>query len=90
MLGNIDVRITRRTVRVLRALASHPGSSNRQTAEYAGITDQGQCSKLLARMARRGLIANARPRAHRTGQANAWKLTVKGAHVEWASRRDAR
>jgi len=92
VLAKIDVRITHRTVRVLRALAEQddgrgPGLSNRQIADRAGITDQGQASKLLARLARHGLIVNARRGAHRTGQANAWRLTVKGAQTEWATRR---
>lgn len=93
-VAEIDVRITRRTVRVLRALAAQdgrvPSLSNRRIADRAGITDQGQCSKLLARLARHSLIANARPDAHRTGRANAWTLTVKGAQVEWATRRHTR
>ena len=85
-LAEIDVRITGRTVRVLRALAACPGASNRGVADHAGITDQGQCSKLLARLAAHGLIVNARRGAHRAGQANAWRLTVKGARLEWATR----
>jgi DNA-binding MarR family transcriptional regulator len=89
-LANLDIRITDRTVRVLRALAAQHGQgrglSNRQIADHAGINDQGQCSKLLARLARHGLIENTHRGAHRTGQANAWKLTVKGAGLEWATR----
>ncbi len=86
VLANAGVRITSRTVRVLRALAASPGASNRKLAEQAGIADYGQASKLLARLSRHGLIANTRRGAHQTGQPNAWKLTIKGAQLEWATR----
>lgn len=92
MLAEAGVRLTYRTVRVLRALAAQGGTgaglSNRQVADHAGIADQGQCSKLLSRLARHGLIENTRRNAAREGQANAWKLTVKGARLEWATRRE--
>ena len=41
------MRLTYRTVRVLGAVGEHPGASNREIAERAGISDQGQISKLL-------------------------------------------
>ena len=50
-LEGLDMRITYRTVRVLMAIAERPGASNRLVAaEAAGISDQGQISKLLARL----------------------------------------
>jgi hypothetical protein len=41
---------------VLIAIGSHAGASNRQVGEAAGIADQGQISKLLARLDGLGLI----------------------------------
>src|SRR5262249_153554 len=46
------LRLTYRTVRVLLAVADNPGASNRQIAQIAGMTDQGQASKLLGRLKR--------------------------------------
>jgi AcrR family transcriptional regulator/DNA-binding MarR family transcriptional regulator len=78
------MRLTYRTVRVLMAIAeqgergAHP--SNRLIGELAGIHDQGQVSKLLARLQRADLIANgALERGN--GAANAWSLTVSGRQV---------
>ncbi len=74
------MRLTYRTVRVLQAIAEHPGASNRQAGEAAGIGDQGQISKLLSRLARLGLLENAADRAGQ-GDANAWRLSEKGQMV---------
>ncbi len=52
------MRLTYRTMRVLLAVAAHPGGSNRQVADGPGISDQGQISKLLARLHGLGLIEN--------------------------------
>jgi len=55
------MRLTDRTVRVLAAIAAiaaQPGLSNRQISQRAGITDQGQISKLLSRLAGLQLIEN--------------------------------
>ena len=85
------VRLTYRTLLVLRALGSQdaeaPGMSNRDVANAAGIADQGQASKLLARLSRHGLIVNERSSAHRDGERNAWRLTERGMRVERAARR---
>lgn len=70
-------RITYRTARVLAAIAEYPGASNREVAERAGITDQGQASKLLARLEALELIANLGERSSR-GSPNAWRLTGRG------------
>jgi AcrR family transcriptional regulator/DNA-binding MarR family transcriptional regulator len=80
-LQDLDMRLTYRTVRVLTAIAANPGASNRQVANTAGIIDQGQMSKLLARLEGLGLIHNAGP-GHLKGEANAWTLTTKGTEVE--------
>ena len=52
------MRLTYRTALVLEEVAEHPGVSNRVVAERAGISDQGQVSKLLARLEHLGLLAN--------------------------------
>jgi AcrR family transcriptional regulator len=79
-LRELDMRLTYRTVRVLLAIASQPSSSNRQVATAAGIADQGQISKLLARLYTLGLIQNAGG-DHAKGEANAWSLTPRGNDV---------
>jgi chromosome segregation and condensation protein ScpB len=76
-LGRLDMRLTYRTVRVLMAIAAHPGSSNRLVAEAAEVSDQGQMSKLLARLCALELIANTGGGPAR-GEPNAWTLTEKG------------
>ena len=85
-LRGIDMRLTYRSVRVLAAIAQHPGSSNRAVADAAGVSDQGQISKLLGRLARLELIENYGPGA-KHGTVNAWRLTPAGAVVEQATRR---
>jgi AcrR family transcriptional regulator/DNA-binding MarR family transcriptional regulator len=77
----LDMRLTYRTVRVLSAIAAAPGMSNRGVAEAAEVLDQGQISKLLARLEHLGLIANA-GEGHARGEPNAWRLTAKGRGVE--------
>jgi hypothetical protein len=74
------MRLTYRTVRVLRAIAAQPSASNREVSLAAGISDQGQISKLLARLQKRGLIANAGRAGNgfTRGEANAWTLTDTG------------
>lgn len=82
-LGHLEMRLTYRTVRVLMAIAAHPGSSNRVIADAAEVTDQGQMSKLLARLHDIGLIANTGGGATR-GEPNAWTLNEKGWRVQGA------
>lgn len=79
-LGELDMRLTYRTVRVLLAIGSHPGASNRQVASVADIHDQGQISKLLRRLDDLGLIDNAAPVGVK-GEANSWTLTEQGIAV---------
>jgi AcrR family transcriptional regulator len=80
-LRELGMRLTYRTVRVLMAVAAEPGSSNRQVGVAAGIADQGQISKLLARLQRLGLVHNAGLPPGK-GAPNAWALTEKGTQVE--------
>jgi AcrR family transcriptional regulator/DNA-binding MarR family transcriptional regulator len=84
-LRDLDMRLTYRTVRVLIAIATHPGASNREVADTAGITDQGQISKLLLRLQNLGLIHNE-GEGPAKGEPNAWQLTPKGQEVEGAIR----
>jgi AcrR family transcriptional regulator len=84
-LDGLQMRITYRTVRVLMVIAASPDASNRQIAAGAGITDQGQVSKLLARLEHLGLVANTGVGPAK-GAPNAWALTPRGARVEGAIR----
>lgn len=84
-LEGLQMRLTYRTVRVLVAIGASPGASNREVAEGADITDQGQVSKLLARLQRLELVQN-RGGGQLRGAANAWHLTERGAEVERAAR----
>ncbi len=79
-LQEVPMRLTYRTARVLECIAARPGTSNREVAERAGISDQGQVSKLLARLERLGLAANT-GEGHAEGEPNAWKLTPLGTRV---------
>jgi DNA-binding MarR family transcriptional regulator len=83
-LNALPMRITYRTMRVLRTIGAHPGASNRQIGETAGMSDQGQVSKLLQRLDRLGLIVNTTSSGER-GMANAWQLTPTGAEIERAT-----
>jgi AcrR family transcriptional regulator len=88
-LRSLDMRLTYRTVRVLLAISETGGrgsvdggaSTNREVGDAAGISDQGQTSKLLWRLEHLGLIANGVERRGR-GEANAWSLTPRGRELE--------
>jgi AcrR family transcriptional regulator len=82
-LRELEMRLTYRTVRVLLAIGQAPGASNREVAAAAGVEDQGQISKLLARLKTLGLIENAGA-GHQSGEPNAWHLTAKGERVAGA------
>jgi AcrR family transcriptional regulator len=76
------MRLTYRTMRVLEAISKTPGSSNKQVSVLAGASDQGQISKLLARLERCGLICNTLPAdSSGSGLPNAWVLTQTGEQV---------
>lgn len=79
-LKDLEMRLTYRTVRVLTAVGASPGSSNRVIGDASGIADQGQASKLLARLERLGLIKNTGAGSAR-GDPNAWMLTKRGREV---------
>jgi hypothetical protein len=88
-LRGLEMRLTYRTIRVLLAVAAQPGGSNRQVADAAGIADQGQISKLLARLHGLGLIQNTGAGAVR-GAPNSWVLTDKGWNVQSALAHNSR
>lgn len=79
--SELGFRLTYRTVGTLSAIAAEPGLSNTQVGVRVGIGDQGQISKLLARLAGLGLLENTGAGA-RKGERNAWHLTRRGIEVE--------
>jgi AcrR family transcriptional regulator len=79
-LRDLEMRLTYRTVRVLIAVAEQPGSSNRAVGARADTHDQGQISKLLARLHSLGLIDNTAASSAR-GEPNAWTLTARGWEI---------
>jgi AcrR family transcriptional regulator len=89
--GGLGGRVTYRTLRVLAAVAelgggrSHP--SNREVAEHAGIADQGQIARMLARLEGLGVVERdggaGRTRPVR-GEANARRQTDWGVEVRAA------
>jgi DNA-binding MarR family transcriptional regulator len=79
-LADLPMRVTYRTARVLECVAEQPGISNRGVADRAGISDQGQVSKLMARLQRLGLVHN-RGEGHVKGEPNVWQLTPLGCEV---------
>jgi AcrR family transcriptional regulator len=79
-LAELPMRITYRTLAVLNVVGERPDASNRQVAEQAGIADQGQISRLLARLDRLGLVRNT-GQGQPSGEPNAWRLTDKGQEI---------
>ncbi len=79
-LDEVNMRLTYRTARVLEAVREHPGASNREIADGAGISDPGQVSKLLRRLEGLGLLEN-HGLGHAQGEPNEWKLTPLGHQV---------
>jgi predicted transcriptional regulator len=82
-LESLPMRLTYRTLRVLATVAEHPGASNREIAQQAGINDQGQISKLLARLHRLDLVTNT-GEGQPKGEPNAWTLTPQGDTLQAA------
>jgi AcrR family transcriptional regulator len=80
---DLPIRLTFRTARVLAVIAAEPGASNRGIADAAGVSDQGQISKLLRRLATHDLIEN-HSQGHTEGEPNAWTLTQRGHAIQHA------
>lgn len=79
LLG-LPMRLTYRTARVLEGVSRLAGASNRELADFAGIVDQGQVSKLLARLEGLGLLSN-QSAGRAKGEPNRWSLTPRGELV---------
>ncbi len=77
-----------REIEVLGALAGEPGLNNRQVASRAGIKDRGHSSRLMARLARLGLIENT-PRPGGLAGEKAWRLTAAGEQLHTEIVREA-
>jgi AcrR family transcriptional regulator/DNA-binding MarR family transcriptional regulator len=75
----VDFRLTVRSQTVLAVVAEHPGLNNQQVSERAGISDQGQISRLMIRLAEQGLLENTREQLQ--GHSKAWCLTAEGEDV---------
>ena len=80
LMGDSGGRLSDRAISVLRAIGAEPGLSNREVALRVGIRDGRDGSLLLARLADRGLIENARS----SGRENVWQLTAGGQELERA------
>jgi AcrR family transcriptional regulator len=81
--ARIPFRLTVRTHIVLSAISdlSAQGSnpSNKQVADAAGVADQGQISKLLARLEGHGLLENTG--GNTQGVPRAWQITPRGEEI---------
>jgi len=86
-LPGLNLRLTYRTLAVLGVIASEPGLSNRDIAQRAHVSDEGQISRLLARLCDRGLLENTGG-GQPLGAANAWRLTPGGEALARAIRRE--
>jgi AcrR family transcriptional regulator/DNA-binding MarR family transcriptional regulator len=75
----VDFRLTVRSQTVLAVVAEYPGLNNQRVSELAGISDQGQISRLMIRLAEQGLLDNTRE--HLQGHSKAWRLTAEGEDV---------
>jgi DNA-binding MarR family transcriptional regulator len=79
-----DFRLTVRTQTVLAVVAEHPGLNNHRVSELAGISDQGQISRLMMRLQELGLLEDTR--ADERGVRKAWRLTPHGEEILRANR----
>ncbi len=80
----VDFRPTLRTFTVLSVIAERPGLNNREVSDAAGVSDQGQISRLLWRLEDLGLAQNTG--GHEQGTPKAWSLTPLGEQALHASR----
>jgi AcrR family transcriptional regulator len=87
-LEGLLMRVTYRTLRVLVAIGEHPGACNREIAAAAGVTDEGQMSKLLSRLEGYQLTCNSGEPSR--WAPNEWRLTARGEELERGIRQDLR
>jgi hypothetical protein len=71
-----EMPLGHRSSKVLAAIAAQPGACNREIADAAEVADQGQISKVLARLRNLGLIHD--PGQWRVGEPHSWRLTARG------------
>jgi AcrR family transcriptional regulator/DNA-binding PadR family transcriptional regulator len=85
--ASAGLRMTALTREVLTAVANLSAGAgnptNRELAQVAGVKDEGQISKLLARLERHGLLENT---GGHPAAGNAWQLTPRGAELLTAAR----
>jgi AcrR family transcriptional regulator/DNA-binding MarR family transcriptional regulator len=86
--AGLPMRVTHRTLLVLEVIGQQPGASNREVSVKAGVTDQGQISKLLARLEGFGLIENTSP-GQPAGEPNRWRLTPRGHEMQQSTQNHA-
>lgn len=79
--ADLDNPSARRARECLLFLAEHLDSSNREIAVGIDITHQSQISKLLASLAREGLVTK---HSEGAGKRNAWRLTPRGEEIAHA------
>ena len=86
-VASTGFRMTALTHAVLASVAKlsngNSNPSNREIAAAAGVRDEGQISKLLARLERHGLLRNT---GGHPAVGNAWQLTPRGEQIVNASR----
>jgi AcrR family transcriptional regulator/DNA-binding MarR family transcriptional regulator len=80
----VDFRPTLRTFTVLSVIAEQAGLNNREVSDRAGVSDQGQISRLLWRLEDQGFVQNTGGREQ--GTPKAWSLTPLGEQALHASR----
>jgi DNA-binding MarR family transcriptional regulator len=81
-------RVSSRASLLLSVICAEPGLNSRELAARAGISSEGDASRLTARLERLGLIENTRDPSRRFG-AKSWNLTAAGEHLHEAIRREA-
>jgi AcrR family transcriptional regulator len=72
LMDGEGIRVGHRSLRVLELIAERPGMSNRELAVAAGNINEGQMSRLLAKLRDHGLIESVRPDGG--GMPHAWRL----------------
>ena len=72
----------------MRRFAAQPGASNREIADAAEVADQGQISKVLARLRNLGLIHG--PGQWRVGESHSWRLTARARRTDRTTRQAER
>ena len=60
-------------------LVANPNASTRELADAAGVSDEAEATRLLARMEELGLISSRN--ANSSGAFKAWQLTADGRRL---------